>query len=269
MAPARSTASHASVAFLKIPDFAQLAVAEQAHLKERLEQLVTKAMPEVRTDERIVVDAPEGMAVVFLANPAAALKLAWSADDEELAPAIGLAHGPVRMATGTPPVLYGDALLAAEGAARATHPGGVSATRDFRDALPPKHPGLRRLLARVGSAVDDQGRAFEIFRADVRTAARRRQRFFATTGIIAIAIVAAGFAIHALKPVPAASPVAVTVPVPAPVPAPPPEPLAGAVTFEVRPEGEIWVDGTLKGKSPPLKKVQLSPGYHLVEVRNG
>ena len=265
MAPARSTASHASVAFLKIPDFAQLAVAEQAHLKERLEQLVTKAMPEVRTDERIVVDAPEGMAVVFLANPAAALKLAWSADDEELAPAIGLAHGPVRMATGTPPVLYGDALLAAEGAARATNPGGVSATRDFRDALSRTHPGLRRLLARTGSAVDDQGRAFEIFRADVRTAARRRQRFFATTGIIAIAIVAAGFAIQALKPPPPPPPA----PPPVQVQAPPPEPQPGAITFEVKPEGEIYVDDVLKGKSPPLKKIQVPPGDHTIEVRNG
>ena len=263
MAPARSTASHASVAFLRIPDFAQSAVAEQAQLKERLEKLVQSAMPGIRPDERIVADAPEGLAVVFLDNPAAALKLAWSAEaEEELAPAIGIAHGPVRVAQGTPPVLYGDALLAAEGAARATNPGGVSATRDFRDALSRSRPGLRRLLARVGSAVDDQGRAFEIFRADVRTAARRRQRFFATTGLMAIAIIAAGFAIQALKPPP---------PPPAPVAVPTPtlpEPLPGAVTFEIKPEGEVWVDGTLKGKSPPLKKVQLSPGYHLVEVRS-
>jgi len=267
---ARSTASHASVAFLRIPDFAQAPVTEQAQLKERLEKVVATAMPQIRPDERIVADAPEGMAVIFLANPAAALKLAWSAEsDAELAPAIGISHGPVRVAHGQPPVLYGDALLAAEGAARATNPGGVSATRDFRDALSRTHPGLRRLLARAGSAIDDQGRAFEIFRADVRTATRRRQRFFTATGVIAVAILAAGFAVQALKPAPAPPPVAVTAPATAPVPVPTPEPLAGAVTFEVKPEGEIWVDGTLKGKSPPLKKVQLSPGYHLVEVRSG
>ena len=265
MPPARSTASHASVAFLRIPDFAQFAVAEQAQLKEQLEKIVTQAMPPVREDERIVADAPEGMAIVFLANPAAGLSLAWAVGkDSELAPSIGLAHGPVRMAPGTPPVLYGDALLAAEGAARATNPGGVSATRDFRDALSRTHPGLRRLLARVGSAIDDQGRAFEIYRADVRTAARRRTRFFASTGMIAIAILAAGFAIQALKPPPASPPAP-----PVAVQAPPAEPVPGAVTFEIKPEGEIWVDGAMKGLSPPLKKVQISPGYHLIEVRSG
>ena len=263
--PARSTASHASVAFLRIPEFAQYPVAEQAHLKERLEAAVAKAMPEVRVDERIVVDAQEGLAVVFLDNPPAALALAWNTEKEELAPAIGIAHGPVRMAPGTPPVLYGDALLAAEGAARATNAGGVSATRDFRDALSRSRPGLRRLLVRIGSAVDDHGRAFEIFRADARTAGRRRNRFFATTGIIAIAILAAGFAIQALKPPPPAPPL----PPPPPVAAPAPEPLPGAITFEIKPEGEVFVDGVAKGKSPPLKKIQVPPGDHTIEVRSG
>ena len=262
---ARSTASHASVAFLRIPDFAQFPVAEQAQLKEQLEKIVTQAMPPVRVDERIVADAPEGMAIVFLANPAAALSLAWAAGNEgDLAPSIGLAHGPVRMAPGTPPVLYGDALLAAEGAARATNPGGVSATRDFRDALSRTHPGLRRLLARVGSAIDEQGRAFEIYRADVRTAARRRTRFFATTGMIAIAILAAGFAIQALKPPPPPPPAP-----PVTVQAPPAEPQPGAITFEIKPEGDVYVYGALKGKSPPLKKIQVPQGDHTIEVQNG
>jgi hypothetical protein len=260
MPPARSTASHASVAFLRIPDFGDCPVAEQARLKERLEKAVTAAMPAAGIDERIVADASEGLAVVFLANPAAALKLAWSSgNDPELVPAIGLAHGPVRVAHGQPPVLYGDALLAAEGAARATNPGGISATRDFRDALSRSRPGMRRLLARAGSAIDDQGRAFEIFRADPRTAACRRQRFLAMVALLAIGIVGAGFAIQVLRPPPP------------PPPAPPPalEPLPGAVTFEIKPEGEVYVDGALKGKSPPLKKIQVPAGNHVIEVRNG
>ena len=53
MPPARSTASHASVAFLRIPDFAQLPVAEQADLKERLENVVAAAMPPVRADDHV------------------------------------------------------------------------------------------------------------------------------------------------------------------------------------------------------------------------
>jgi hypothetical protein len=120
---------------------------------------------------------------------------------------------------------------------------------------------LRRLLPRSGSAVDDQGRAHEIFRADERTATKRRQFFFVTAGIVAIGIVAAGYAIKATRPPPP--------PPPVPVALPAPESIPGAVTFDIKPEGEIWVDGALKGKSPPLKKIQVPPGNHTIEVRNG
>ena len=263
MSPARSTASHASVAYLRIPEFAQRGVAEEADLKERLEKVVAGALPLLGADEYIVLEAPEGLAVVVLANPRGALRFAWRAgEDRDIDAAIGLAHGPVRVAHGQPPVLYGDALLAAEGAAKATNPGRISATRDFRDALTRSHPGLRRLLARSGSAVDEQGRAHEIFRADERAALRRRRAFFAMAGLMAVAIVAAGIAIRATRPPPPPPPAP-------PAPAPVPEPLPGAVTFDVKPEGEIYVDGVLKGKSPPLKKIQVPAGNHTIEVRNG
>ena len=58
-------------------------------------------------------------------------------------------------------------------------------------------------------------------------------------------------------------------PIPAPTPAPVPEPLPGAITFEIKPEGEIYVDGVLKGKSPPLRKIQVPAGDHVIEVRSG
>jgi len=266
MPPARSTASHASVAYLRIPEFAQRGVADEAHLKEALEKVVAGALPVLRADEYIVVDAPEGLAVVVLANPRGALRFAWRAGlDREIEPAIGLAHGPVRIAQGQPPVLYGDALIAAEGAAKATNPGRVSASRDFRDALTRVHPGMRRLLVRSGSAVDDQGRAHEIFRADERTAGRRSSLFFWTTILIAIGIVGAGYVVKVTRPPP---------PVPQVITAPPvtpsvPEVVPGAVTFDIKPEGEIWVDGAFKGKSPPLKKIQVPPGNHAIEVRSG
>ena len=54
---------------------------------------------------------------------------------------------------------------------------------------------------------------------------------------------------------------------PPPAPAPPPPPPPGAVTFDIKPEGEVWIDGALKGKSPPLKRIQLSAGYHVLEIR--
>ena len=259
MPATRSTASHASVAFLRIPDFAQHSVAEQAQLKERLEKAVAAALPVLRADEWIVLDASEGLAVVVLANPRGALRFAWRAGaDGDLEPAIGLAHGPVRVAQGQAPVLYGDALLAAEGAARATAPGGVSASWDFRHALARSHPGLARSISRAGTAVDAQDRAFDVFRADRHSSQTRRRIFFAWAGIAAIAIVSAGVAIRATRQPP---------PLP---PAPPaPEPLPGALTFDIKPEGDVYVDGALKGKSPPLKRIQLPAGNHVIEIRSG
>ena len=259
---ARSTASHASVAYLRIPDFAEHGVAEEAQLKERLEKVVAAALPVLRSHEWIVLDASEGLAVVVLANPRGALRFAWRASaDGELGPAIGISHGPIRVAQGQPPVLYGDALLAAEGTARATSRGEVMATRDFRDALTRARPEMRRLLARSGTAIDDQGRAFEIFRADRATFAKRRRAFFSVAALIAVALLAGAVAIRMTRPPPPLPPAP-------PAPPPAPEPLPGAVTFEVKPEGEIFVDGALKGKSPPLKKIQLPAGNHTVEVRN-
>ena len=82
------------------------------------------------------------------------------------------------------------------------------------------------------------------------------------TGLLAAGIVVAGFAIEALRPPPPPPP-------PAPIPASAPEPLPGAITFEIKPEGEVYVDGALKGKSPPLKKIQVPAGDHVIEIRHG
>src|SRR5256885_7474618 len=121
MTPARSTASHASVVFLKIHGFAQQRVADQARLEGRLEETIAKAMPGLDDNQRIVLDAPDGLAVVVLADPRGALRFAWrAASDRELDLSVGLSHGPVRVAPGPLNVVYGDALLTAEAVARAT-----------------------------------------------------------------------------------------------------------------------------------------------------
>jgi eukaryotic-like serine/threonine-protein kinase len=49
---------------------------------------------------------------------------------------------------------------------------------------------------------------------------------------------------------------------------PPAAERVGRVAFAVTPWGEIYVDGKRRGISPPLKEVRLSPGKHVVEIRN-
>ncbi|VFR97777.1 Serine/threonine protein kinase [plant metagenome] len=42
-----------------------------------------------------------------------------------------------------------------------------------------------------------------------------------------------------------------------------------AVTVNVQPWGEIVVNGSRRGVSPPLRQIQLAPGTYSVTVRNG
>jgi serine/threonine-protein kinase len=76
------------------------------------------------------------------------------------------------------------------------------------------------------------------------------------------------------QPAPAPAPVVVPPPpvevvaAPPPKPAPPPPPQTGKVVLAVSPWGEIYVDGKLRGTTPPLAELELAPGRHRIEIRN-
>jgi non-specific serine/threonine protein kinase len=83
-------------------------------------------------------------------------------------------------------------------------------------------------------------------------------------------------------PAPAPEPPPATLPTPsAPTPAAPapaaPAPAApapapkatGTVRFAVAPWGEVYVNGSMKGVSPPLKQLTLPDGTYRIEIRNG
>jgi hypothetical protein len=42
-----------------------------------------------------------------------------------------------------------------------------------------------------------------------------------------------------------------------------------AIQLDIRPWGNVYVDGEPKGRTPPLVRVLLPPGPHVIEVRNG
>ncbi|MEY4427662.1 MAG: hypothetical protein RLZZ182_351, partial [Pseudomonadota bacterium] len=64
----------------------------------------------------------------------------------------------------------------------------------------------------------------------------------------------------------AASPVVQAPAAAAPVPAPPPAP--GVVRLAISPWGQVVVDGRVAGVAPPLTQLRLSPGKHVITVRN-
>ncbi|HEY9532019.1 MAG TPA: hypothetical protein VIQ55_11540, partial [Burkholderiales bacterium] len=69
----------ASVVILRIHEFARRPVSEQARLRAQLEAVVAVTMAEMEPENRIVLDASDGVAIVVLRDPEGALRLAGRA----------------------------------------------------------------------------------------------------------------------------------------------------------------------------------------------
>jgi hypothetical protein len=289
-------ATLASVLHLRLADFGSKAVVEQARLRAQLEAVVATSLSAVPERDRIVLDAPDGLAVAVLGNPDGAFKLAQRC--LEAAPVlplcIGAHHGAVA-AGGTEDTqgLLGDGLRSAGVAATFAKPAQILVTRAFKDALAAHVPSREAELRRAGMFADDSVRTYELFIAD-RDARRQRRKWLVLTGLACIVIgSAAGFGVRlyesgvikfpaktppqivAQQP---AAPAATTTTPPAAaatapaVAAPKPEPRKAApakavLTFEVSPGGDIYVDGKLRGSIPEMTRLELPPGRYRVEIR--
>ena len=88
---------YANVAFLRIPEFDARSVTEQASLKDRLESRVKAALGSVSAADRVVLDADDGVAIVFFGESARALRIAQSLRGEEAFLQVGLNYGPLAL----------------------------------------------------------------------------------------------------------------------------------------------------------------------------
>jgi hypothetical protein len=243
-------AALSSVIVLRIQEFAGKPVTEQVRLKAQLEALVALAIRTVPAGNRIVLDAPDGAAIVVLDGPKAALDIAQrsQAAGVDLPLLIGVNHGPVRAAFDARggSALVGDGLAAAMTLSGVATPDRLMASRSFHEALEVSAPGRAAELTTAGTFTDGSVRSHELFTLDERTtAARRRRLITASAGAIAL-ILGLGIAGRILMR-----------------PRPP-----AIVGFEIAPRGEIFIDGVLKGSAPALKRIEVAPGAHTVEVRN-
>jgi hypothetical protein len=245
----------ASVVVLRIAEFTRKPVAEQVRLKERLDALITFAIRPVPTAARIVLDAPEGVAVVVLDGPGVALELAKQSQlaAEGLRLCIGVNHGPVTSALDAHrgPGLIGDGLTAGVTLSNAAKPGRFVASRSFREALKASDPRRVRELGPAGTYTDAQLRAHELFALDWRPAFARRFRLIVYGALTIVAIIGAGFTARfarlALEPPPV---------------------LPAVIRLEITPRGDVLIDGVPQGASPPLSEIEVHPGPHTIEVRN-
>ncbi len=285
-------ATLASVLHLRLADFGSKAVVEQARLRASLEAVVATSLSAVPERDRIVLDAPDGLAVAVLANPAGAFKLAQRCLEAGpvLPLCIGAHHGAIAPGgvDDTAHGLLGDGLRSAGVAASFAKPSQILVTRAFRDALAAHVPMREAELRRAGTFADDSVRTYELFVADPQ-ARRQRRKWLLFTGLFCIAIgVLAGTGVRlyengvlkfpqakppqvtaqAQAQAPAPAPVQVA-PAPTPAPAvkkaPPPPP--AVLTFDISPEGQLYVDGKFRGNIPAITRLELRPGRYDIEIR--
>jgi hypothetical protein len=147
--------------------------------------------------------------------------------------------------------LVGDALTASVAVAEFAQPGGMLASRSFRDALAGVAPEQAEALRPSGTFTDAAVRAHDVFAPDIAAGTARRRRAFLLGTLGVAGILAAGAAVRRIRHAAAAR---------ARQPA--------LVALAVTPWGEVFIDRELRGKTPPLRNLEVGPGRHTIEVRN-
>lgn len=239
----------ANVAVLRIADFESRSVVDQAARKEMLERATRDALTGVAKDDRVVLDADDGVALVVFGDPARALRVAQTLCKAGEVQA-GVNHGPLALTSrGSDARVFGDGLAAAFAAARFAAPGQVLVTRDFAQMLGRRSPERAAELAAAGDFTDTRVRQHTFYTPDPRRGAmhRRRMAAYAIGGAAAILLLGVGAREARIRLIP-----------------PPP----AVVTFNVKPRGDVVVDGMLRGRIPALKELEIPPGKHLLQIRN-
>jgi hypothetical protein len=251
---ADSATSLASVIFLSIPGFAQKPVAEQFRLRANADAAVAAAIASLDEADRVVLDAPDGSAIVVLASPALAMLAARRA----LAAGVGaqfgagINYGPIQLASDHRDArLIGDGIDAAVIIAGAAPAGELLVSRAFRDALAAHAPNDAAKFRRSNTFTDTRVRTHELYSLDVASARSRSRRRIAYAALASMAILGVGNGVrYALQSLAQSRQPAV-------------------IVFDIRPQGDIYLDGVIKGRAPAMAELQVAPGLHKIEVRNG
>lgn len=243
----------ASVLFLRMRGFADDLPSTQKTRRERLAVAVEGLLPAWDEERRVVLEAPDGLAIVGEVEPAAALagaELAARGADGQLG--IALHHGPVRALQDETGVrVMGDGIETAAALAGFTAGRPIVASQAFREALALQSAQLAQQLQPAGEQVDERLRPHALYVFDPEPARRRagRRNLLAAGGVLAL--LGAGWAgrigrehfAQARRP--------------------------AVIVLDVRPTGEVFVDGEPKGSAPPLVRLSVPAGPHTIEVRNG
>jgi hypothetical protein len=242
---------HAFVAFLRIPMFEAHSVTEQASLKEKLEGRARLALSMLPASDRVVLDADDGLALVLFGEAARALDVAQAIHRQDGAPLqVGLSYGPLALTSrGTEGRVIGDGLSAASAAARFASPEKLLVTENFARVLKAGAPGRATELASAGEFTDTRVRMHAFFTPERQRGISRRRRMVGyTLAGVAIILLAGVLGRDIYQPLFQSRP--------------------AIVTLQVKPRGEVIVDGIIRGKTPPLADIEVAPGRRRLQIRS-
>lgn len=168
-----------SVVLLRLRDYAQRPVAEQARLSAQLDTVLAMLLPDIPESSRIVLAGSGRAAVAVLDNVSAALAFAeraMNANQAGLGLCIGIDHGPVEILPGdSGNVLAGDGVATASVIATFATDTELLVSQNFRTALAQMSPGTEGVLVPADNFSDAGLRTYQAFRLD-RLALRQRRR---------------------------------------------------------------------------------------------
>src|SRR5690349_10384562 len=241
-----STPTHASVLYLRLGDFTTKAVIEQARMRAQLEAVVATGLSVLPDRDRIVLDTPDGIALVVLDNALGALKAAERCLDAAavLPLCIGAGHGAIAPVAGNGSFqgMLGDGLHSASVAASFATPAQLLATRSFREAVAQQEPVRQADLVRAGMFADASVRTHELFVMDRQARRQRRRRLMIAGAIGMVALlIAGGVGRLAYRQVGPFAPKAV-------------------VALNITPGSEVFLDGEAQGVTPPLTTLAMRGG---------
>jgi len=185
--------SLASVIFARITEFVRRPVAEQARLRAQLEAALAVSLEQFPSESRIILDAPDGVAVVVLGDPAGALEIAQRCSRVTaagVAVAIAINHGAVRPAPDDEGLqgMIGDAIGTAAAIAHYAGAGRLFVSRTFRDALAAAAPHHAVGLRPAGVFTDANVRTHEVLSPDPNVPGRRRKVLAAVGAIVMVGL---------------------------------------------------------------------------------
>src|SRR3979411_434892 len=167
-----------SVLFLDIVEYSKKAVADQLHLKQAFNQMLSKALDEVPQRDRIILDTGDGAAVTFMGDPEDALLAAMSVRDmaSTVPVRLGVNLGPVRLVKDLNDQvnIIGDGINVAQRVMSFSRPGQLLVSRSFYEVVSCLSRDYKALFRHEGQRTDKHVREHEVYSVVGEVPAGRR-----------------------------------------------------------------------------------------------